>query len=212
MPGSQGNSDAPHARRAGVGHLEHRRPFHRIGDVGVHGEAVTAEIVGRAHDEELLGPGEALELDRQELCAPCCGRRRRRSATTPRRCPGMPSDSTLHLAGDSACCSKPVTRWPKCTCALGLLAQDVELDRRQPVLLEVQAVGIGGDVGEQSRGRTPPPCRRAGCGSASGAPAARAACMLLRDAVCRHHVLRRRMKEPARRSCVSDGSASHTTT
>ena len=67
MPGSQGNATRHSARRAGVGHLEERRPFHRVGDVGVHGEAVRAEVVGRAHHQELLGPGEALELDRQEL-------------------------------------------------------------------------------------------------------------------------------------------------
>ena len=73
----------------------------------------------------------------------------------------MPSDSilTMHAiallleAGDAVA---------EMHLRVGLLAQDVELDRREAVLLEVQAVGMVGDVREQAEVELGHQARRAG--------------------------------------------------
>src|SRR6185436_13382168 len=113
---------------------------------GVERVAVGAEIVRRAHHQELLGPGESLDLDRQQLSN---GAAAAVGADEPRRLEG--AGNPVGLDADL----EPLAFLLEADDAMAeihlharLLAKDVELDRRQPVLLEVQAVRVGGDVRE----------------------------------------------------------------
>ena len=201
--------EPPQARRSHVGHLEYRGPFHRIGDIGVHRKAVPREVVRRADDEELLGPGEAFELHREQLpdraAAAVC-------ADQPRgfQLARIPSDSNsdqhrirlLLEAGDSV---------PEMHFAVGSLRRMSSWMGVRAVLLEMQAIRVGRLVGKQPQVELRDQASRGGCRISQRRTCSPCSCM--RSVMPYGAIIScvGGWKVPARRSCVRLGSASHTT-
>ncbi len=125
--------EAPEAR-----HVEHRRPLARVGDVGVRGEAVLREVGERADDDEALGPGEAVER-RAEMLAH--GAAAAVAADEPGR---------LQLPGGRAYGHGVAALLRETHLRMRERLQLLVEDRRQAVLLEMKAVRVGREVGDQA--------------------------------------------------------------
>ena len=93
---ASGNAHAPHVPAAPASGILNTAA-HSTGSATkcIQREAVAPEVVRRAYTatRNSLGRVKLLELHRQQLCAPCCGRRRRRSATTASTCRECRPDS-----------------------------------------------------------------------------------------------------------------------
>ena len=106
--------------------------------------------------------------------------------------PGMPSDSK-RTSTESGRGSKPVTRWPKCTSALGSLRRMSSWIGVRRCCSRCSRYGIRRDVGEQAEVEL----GHHAAAPAAHLPAAHLQPVLVharRDAVGRHHFLRRRME------------------